>query len=544
MVSARLKGTHYEELIRCGKDPLYFFNKYCKVKHPTRGLVKFDTYPFQDDCVKAFQKNKHNIILKARQLGLSTLTAAYATWQLLFRPNTSTLVIATRLHVAKNFIKKCKLILQHLPKWMIMAEVECNQQEIKTNRNSEIFAVPTGEDAGRSEALTLLIVDEAAHIRDFDEHWDAGLWPTLSRGGRSIVLSTPKGTGNKFYKLCREAEEGTGPFSLITLKWDVHPECDDAWFRDQTRNMPTKKVAQEYLCAFNASGDTFIESDVLDRILNNIKAPVERWGFDRNIWVWEKPKKESKYIISVDTARGDGRDFSAFHVIDQTVGEIVAEYKGKAPPDRLAEMVNMIGLKYNNALVCPENNNVGYATIQKLCELGYPRIYNSKHRTLDLWSGFMKKGDTLRPSGDLGIFTSGQRRNVILTKMEEVLRNDGLKTYSSRLHKELMTFVWTSANKVEAEKSEHDDLVLALAIGMWLYDTSDYSLFSDEYSKCLIDAITSTSAKIDDVIAPAPQTPDHGVFMPIAGNSSGFSPQRRPHMGQALSKEWSWLLGK
>lgn len=539
----KTKLAHAREIIKCGKNPEYFFNTYCKVRHPMRGLVKFETYPFQNDCIKAFQEHDHNVILKARQLGLSTLTAAYATWMLLFRPNSSILVIATKLHVAKNFVKKCKLILQHVPKWMVLADITSNLTEIKTSRNSEIIAVPTSADAGRSEALSLLIVDEAAHIRDFDDHWD-GLWPTLSTGGKSIILSTPYGTGNKFFELCQNAENADSDFNLTTLPWNVHPERDDEWFAKQTRAMPKKKIAQEHECAFNASGDTFLDSTVLARIQDDIRAPIERLGFDRNIWVWERPKKDSKYIISVDTARGDSKDYSAFHVIDQTIGEVVAEYKGKAPPDRLAEIVNDIGLKYNTALVCPENNNVGYATIQKLCDLKYPRIYNSKKKTLDLWSGFSKQGDLQRPSGDLGIFTSGQKRPVLLTKMEEVFRNKGLRTYSSRLHKELMTFVWLNANKVAAEKNRHDDLVMALAIGMWLYDASDYNLNAENYNTCLIEGITRDSASIDDIIDSTPHQPDNGVFLPVAGGSGGGFGQAKRPVAQALTKHWSWLLDK
>lgn len=539
------KLSHAREIIKCGRDPSYFFNTYCKVKHPIRGLVPFKTYPFQDDCIEQFRKYDHNVVLKGRQLGLSTLTAAYATWQLLFRPNTSTLVIATRLHVAKNFIKKCKIILQHIPSWMILADVETNQQEIKTSRNSEIIAVPTGEDAGRSEALSLLIVDEAAHIRDFDEHWD-GLWPTLSTGGKSIILSTPYGTGNKFFDLCQEAEQSPadqgGDFNLIVLPWNVHPERDQEWFDKQTRAMPRKKVAQEHLCAFNASGDTFLDADILEKMNDAIRPPRERLGFDRNIWVWERPKAEHKYIVSVDTARGDGKDFSAFVVIDQTAGEMVAEYKGKAPPDRLAEMVNEIGLKYNNALVCPENNNVGYATIQKLCDLKYPRLYNSKHKQLDLWGAWKFKADTLKPSGDFGIFTSGQRRIAILTKMEEVLRNQAIKTYSSRLYKELMTFVWVNNHKVAADKNKNDDLVLSLAIGLWLYDTSEYSMFDENRNKCLIDAMTRDSVMIDEIVESAPTRPDNSVFLPVAGG--GGTRAGIQQQGQALSRNWSWLLGK
>ena len=100
------KQLQVKEIIRCGKDPIYFFNKYVKIQHPTKGSIPFATYPFQDDCVNDFRQHRFNIVLKSRQLGLSTITAAYAMWMVLFHKDKNVLVIATKLAVAQNFIKK------------------------------------------------------------------------------------------------------------------------------------------------------------------------------------------------------------------------------------------------------------------------------------------------------------------------------------------------------------------------------------------------------------------------------------------------------
>ena len=111
------KQRQVKEIIKCGKDPVHFMNKYVKIQHPTKGLIGFDTYQFQDDCVKDFVKHRFNIILKSRQLGISTLSAAYAVWQAIFYKDKNILVIATKLAVAMNFIKKVKVALKGLPPW-------------------------------------------------------------------------------------------------------------------------------------------------------------------------------------------------------------------------------------------------------------------------------------------------------------------------------------------------------------------------------------------------------------------------------------------
>ncbi len=96
-MTAYNKTRQIQEVVKCGKDPVYFFNNYLKIQHPVKGLIKFDTYSFQDGCVEAFNDNRFNIILKSRQLGMSTLTAAYSVWLALFQRDKNILVIATKL---------------------------------------------------------------------------------------------------------------------------------------------------------------------------------------------------------------------------------------------------------------------------------------------------------------------------------------------------------------------------------------------------------------------------------------------------------------
>ena len=100
----------------------------------------------------------------------------------------------------------------------------------------------TSGDAGRSEALSLLVIDEAAHVESLDELW-AGLYPTISTGGRVIALSTPNGVGNWFHKTYTEAADGSNDFHPILLNWDVHPDRDQAWFEKETRNMSRREIA-------------------------------------------------------------------------------------------------------------------------------------------------------------------------------------------------------------------------------------------------------------------------------------------------------------
>jgi hypothetical protein len=254
-------------------------------------------------------------------------------------------------------------------------------------------------------------------------------------------------------------------FNPIKLLWDVHPERDYIWFEKETKNLSEKQIAQELLCDFAASGETFLNVEDIEFLRTCVMSPLERWGPEMRVWVWKYALSEHQYIVSADIARGDGKDYSTFHVIDTTESEIVAEYKGKIPPDQFAVLLNEVGMRYNKAIMCPESNTYGYAVLMKLQELRYPNIYFEKEK--DRYSVMYGNGNI----GKAGFSTQGPSRAKILTKLEEVIRNKQVKIYSSRLYEEMKTFIWRGS-KVQAMRDKNDDLVMALAIGVWLYDTS------------------------------------------------------------------------
>mgnify|MGYP001214154508 CR=1 FL=1 len=507
------KQLQVKEIIKCGKDPNYFFKNYLKIQHPVKGLIPFDTFPFQDDCVDQFNEHRFNIVLKSRQLGLSTLVAAYSVWMAIFQREKNILIIATKLAVAQNFITKVKTMIRSLPKWLLLPEIVANnKQMIQFNHGSQIKAIPTSEDAGRSEALSLLIVDEAAFVRNFDTIW-TGIYPTISTGGRVIILSTPNGVGGQYHKLYTEAEAGLNKFNPIKIMWDEHPERGQEWFEENTKNLSKRQIAQEYLCDFATSGETFLDNNSIEWLSTMVKPPIERQGFDNNVWIWEYPLSEHEYILSADVSRGDSKDYSTFHIIDNTTSTVVAEYKGKIRPDNFAELINEFGLKYNKALVCPENNSYGYATILKLQELKYPKLYYRKRKAAYI-------GDYVPPASadTAGFNTNGKTRGTILAKLEEVIRNKQIKIMSSRFYEELKVFTWKSG-RAEARRGFNDDLVISMAIGSWLFDASgEYS----KGSKALNDAMLSAFQKKSRSYA---DTPD-AVLQPVGVYSANEKEER------------------
>ena len=106
MKLAPLKEVVKKEYVKCAQDPVYFLKKYCVVQHPMKGKVPFHLYDYQEKSLQTFEDNRFNVVLKARQLGLSTLTAGYSLWMMTFQGDKNILVIATKEDTAKNLVTK------------------------------------------------------------------------------------------------------------------------------------------------------------------------------------------------------------------------------------------------------------------------------------------------------------------------------------------------------------------------------------------------------------------------------------------------------
>jgi hypothetical protein len=563
------RAAQMKEIMRCGTDASYFISKYVKISHPVKGPVPFETFPYQDNCLKAFQTHRFVITNKSRQLGLSTLSAAYSLWMALFQREKNILVIATRLEVAKNFIKKVNGMYDSLPKWLVMPQIKARSvRYLEFSNGSKVQAVPTGTDAGRSEALSLLIIDEAAHVDGIDDLW-LGLWPTLSTGGNAILISSPSGVGTLFHKIwvgAKDGEDGEGKplpgkgqnnFYRIELPWTVHPERDKEWYEAQRAEiLPAKGergVAQELLCSFAASGENFLSGDVIEDMERQIKVPVATYGDRGDVWIWKYAEPNHKYIISGDVSRGDADDYSTLHVIDTNTDEVVCEYQGKCPPERLSELMMDLGFKYNQALLCPELNSFGLIVATDIKKAQYPNIYYERIHRSNAYMSYT----TADIANDLPGFTTGPKnRDEILAKLETVIRTRRLKIYSSRTVEEFKTFVWKN-NKAQAMKSYNDDLIIALAIGNSLYEAAGVNAWDD---KALTMAMIAGMSKSNTTMSPTGNQFGHNnINTPPVMTSDGVKDyaqfqdlknrhdaQKQNSIGQDFRsnywKQWAWVL--
>ena len=228
-------------------------------------------------------------------------------------------------------------------------------------------------------------------------------------------------------------------------------------------------------CDFISSGHTIVDGEILQWYDETyVTDPVEKRGIDGNYWIWEYPNPTKSYMIVADVARGDGTDYSTFHVLDIEKVEQVAEYKGKIGTTEFGHMLVAVAHEWNGALLVIENANIGWSVVQIAIDRNYPNLYYTyKQDTYIDEEVQISKGYDLKDKSKMvpGFTTSTRTRPLIISKIETYFRERTPIVKSKRLINELFVFIW-NGHKAEAQQGYNDDLVMAFGIGLWVRDTA------------------------------------------------------------------------
>jgi len=464
-----------KEFNSCREDPNYFISKYVKVTHPVRGLVPFKLYPFQEEILNSLQENRFNILRKFRQAGCTTIAAAYSLWMIIFQKHKQVVILSKGDAESTEVLDRIKIMYHELPEFLKPKIAEDNKHTLKLATGSTIKSRPSGKQSGRSLAGSLLIIDEAAFIENIETIW-AAVYPIISTGGRAFVLSTVNGIGNWYYDVYNKAIKGENSFHAIDINWQSHPEYKrhegfealyeelqkkglsvDNWEKTTKANMPLKQWLQEYECEFLGTGETYLEGSILKRLVEQQNSSY--WiKYNNKMRVWKEPSPEHDYVIGVDVSLGRDRDYSAFHIFNAYSGEQVAEfYSNKTPINAFAQILTNEANLYNNASVIIERNTIGNNLIDWMFNV---------FEYDNLW---------IDEKNDFGIQITTRNREELLARMEEYIRNDFVKINSKRTVDELLTFIIDDNGKITADEGKNDDLIMSLAITIFLLHTLDGS---------------------------------------------------------------------
>lgn len=246
------------EYAKCASNPIYGIESYFETFDKTQeGFVQFKLFETQQRLIKNYDSHRFNIVLKYRQAGISTVTAAYCAIKAAFcvpdNPE-RILILGNKQETAIEFQSKIINFIKQIPSWVNISFDKSAQKHVKLSNGSEIKAVATSPDALRGYTPTLLILDEAAFIEGGQALWSACL-AAIGTGGKALLISTPNGLDEIYYEAYENAITGKNTFHITHLKW-----WEDPRFNKDLRMIKTNDLISWMVKPESEKNEQIIES--------------------------------------------------------------------------------------------------------------------------------------------------------------------------------------------------------------------------------------------------------------------------------------------
>ena len=427
----------------------------------------------------ATEAGRRNIVLKARQMGVTSWIAGQFFLRTILHPGTVTVQVAHEQQAAEQIFRIVHRFLAHLPEPLQTGALKTVKRSARRILFPEIdseYLVETAGDrnAGRGLTLTNLHCTELARWPGDAEETLCGLMATLSPDGMLAMESTPMGASGCFWKEWQEADK-TGTVrhffpwwleeayvglpveeaSLSEVERQLMEERglspEQIGYRRQIqesfRGLAKQEYAEDAMECFLASGKSIFEVAAIDGRLREVQEPIEtRRNGDLRIWL--KPLQDRGYVVAVDPAGGGTEgDYTAIQVVDMEGALQCAEMQAHLTPLETAHLAAELAHEYGGALLVVERNSLGtgvLAYVQSVC--GYSRIYES--------------------DGQAGFLTSQVTRPKMLADLGAALVQTPSIFASERLLRECRGFVRHPGGRTGAQAGEHDDCVMAMAMAM------------------------------------------------------------------------------
>jgi hypothetical protein len=522
-VNINFSPEQIEEYMKCANDPLYFISNYVKIVSLDKGLVPFEPYDFQEEMIESVHKNRFVIMKCPRQSGKSTTMVSYLLHYILFNQNMSVAILANKLSTARELLGRLKLAYEYLPMWLQQGVVEWNKGSIVLENGSKALAAATSSSAVRGGSYNCIMLDEFAYVpQNVAEEFFSSVYPTITSGKdtKVIIVSTPKGL-NMFYRLWVNAtkktgEEGKNEYFALDVHWRDVPGRDDEWKKQTIANTSVEQFRTEFETEFLGSMHTLVAPEKLKCLVYRTPEFINNEG----LRIYQRPIPDHKYIMVVDTARGQGQDYHAFSVVDVSCipYRVVATFRNNMlAPMLYPNAIYPIARQYNNAYTLVEINDIGGQVADILHdELEYDNIIyvsmqGRKGQVVN--GGFGAKGSSIN-----GVKTSTAVKRIGCSILKNLIEDTKLIVEDFNTVDELTTFV-AKGDSFEAEDNHHDDLAMTLVLFSWLTTQAYFKSITgsdirkdlyEEQIKNLEEEMTPFGF-VDDGDAPAAIVDNHGT---------------------------------
>lgn len=534
-----------------------YIEKYIKIRDKSGKIINLQFNEPQQrlyDIIKE-QKLKNKpvriVILKARQLGFSTIAESILFKETTTKFNVNTGIITHQDEATKNLFNMSKLMYECLPQEMKPAKKASNAQELifdndkGTGLKSKIRCMTAGsQGVGRSYTYDNLHVSELAFWPGNKKTTMTGLLQAVPNLPSTIIIIESTANGFEYFKeIWDGAVAGENDFIPLFVGWnelkdyqmpytgfeltseeiqlqrDYNLSLEQlTWRRWCIRNNCSNDIEQfkqEYPItpeeAFISTGVCYFNKEIIMGRINKIKniKPLRKGYFSYSINgnkisdiefidddkgyidIYEEPKEGHPYVLGGDTA-GDGSDYFTGLVIDNSNSKQIAKLRhNKIDEDEYSRQIYCLGTYYNNALVGLENNYSTYPT-KKLKEYDYPKMY-------------IREVEDNIPEviqDKYGFLTTKATRPIILAMLKEIFRDNISYINDLDVLYEGLVFIKNEKGRAEAEQGKHDDLIMGLAITYYIRTQQSFIVRKIEKEEKieLPFALQTDDAESDDII--------------------------------------------
>ena len=484
------------EYQKCSDDQIYFIKKYCKIVNVDKGLVNFELWGFQEEMIHTFEGNRFSIAKMPRQVGKTTTVAAYLLHKILFNENYRIAILANKDRGAREILSRIQLMFEHLPKWLQQGVLEWNKGNIELENGSKILSSATSSSATRGGSFNLLYLDEFAFVpNNIQDEFFASVYPTITSGQNTkvIITSTPNGM-NMFYKIWTDSVNNKNTYSRVSVHWSMIPGRDEKWQKQTIENTSQRQFNQEYNCEFLGSSNTLIDASKLGTI--PYADPISKRG---SVDKFEEVIPGHTYLVSVDTSRGSGIDYSAFIVFDITSVpyRVVAKYRDNEIESLVyPTIIYNVGRHYNYAYVLVEVNDIGQQVADILLhDLEYENVLSTRSKG----RAGQNIGGGAGVKYGLGVRTTTQVKRIGCANFKSLVENDKIIINDYDLLYEMFRFIEHN-NKYEAEEGEHDDLVMCCVLFSWLVHQEYFKELCDNDAR--LEVLSSNQKLVEENLIP------------------------------------------
>ncbi len=479
-----------------------------------------------------YSLKRRDIILKARQEGISSLILAIFAIDFLTIENVRCVVISHESEATQKLFDKVKFYLDSLKKTFpgdLPYKLKYNsRRELVNEEKNSIFYIGTaGARAfGHGDTINNLHVSELSRWPD-QETLMIGLMQAVPKTGRIVIETTANGVGDYFYNLWKTSQGSSSSFNTHFLPWFALKEYQmpiNERFQlseEEAEIQKTYSLTNEQMNwrrwkiselggntdafneqfpataeeAFIVSGNPIWPPTLLKWYLRQTKKPLKVGNlvggyqifFEDNpkgyLKVWKEPVQAHDYVIGADVAEGialddEGpsskqRDYSCAVVMDRHTAEIVAIWHGHIDGDIFGRQLDMLGRYYNDAIIGVEKNYQGLAPLMILRDLNYPRIYFREKIGLS----------SDKATTEMGWRTDRFTRPMMIDESSKWLREKRLTIYSEELVGEMMSFVRYPDGQGRAAKNSFDDIVISMMIALQMYIRNPFTVHGNEIER-------------------------------------------------------------